>query len=80
MASRPADRMGISFWYNWLSDDFKDLVSPVDNLRDLYGFELYYNVAINKWLHLTPDLQLIKNEFNGDDLAIIPGVRAVIDF
>jgi carbohydrate-selective porin OprB len=80
MASRPADRMGVSFWYNWLSDDFKDLVSPVDNLRDLYGFELYYNVAINKWLHLTPDLQLIKNEFNGDDLAIIPGVRAVIDF
>jgi porin len=80
MASRPRDRMGVSFWYNWLSDDFKDLVSPVANLRDLYGFELYYNIAINKWLHVTPGLQFIRNENKGDDLAIIPGVRAVIDF
>jgi carbohydrate-selective porin OprB len=48
--------------------------------RDTYGFELYYNIAINKWLHLTPDLQFIRNEIKGDDLAIIPGVRAVIDF
>ena len=80
MESRPLDRMGVSFWYNWLSDDFKQLVRPVANLRDLYGFEIYYNIAINKWLHVTPDLQLIKNENNGDGLAVIPGIRAVIDF
>jgi hypothetical protein len=80
MASRPLDRMGVSYWKNWLSDDFKDLVSPVANLRDLWGFEIYYNIAINKWLHLTPDLQFVKNENRGDDLAIIPGLRAVIDF
>jgi hypothetical protein len=80
MASRPADRMGVSFWYNWLSDNYKQLVRPVINLRDLYGFELYYNIAINKWFHVTPDLQVIKNENNGDDFAIIPGIRAVIDF
>jgi porin len=80
MASRPQDRMGVSFWYNWLSDDFEKLLSPVADLRDLYGFELYYNIAVNKWLHVTPDLQLIMNERNGDDLAIVPGIRAVIDF
>jgi porin len=80
MASRPADRMGVSFWYNWLSDNYKQLVRPVINLRDLYGFEIYYNIAINNWFHVTPDLQFIKNERNGDDLAIIPGIRAVIDF
>jgi carbohydrate-selective porin OprB len=80
MASRPLDRMGVSYWKNWLSGDFKNLVSPVANLRDLWGFEIYYNIAINKWLHLTPDLQFVKNENRGDDLAIIPGLRAVIDF
>jgi hypothetical protein len=80
MASRPHDRMGVSFWYNWLSDNFTDLVSPVADLRDLYGFELYYNFAINKWLHLSPDLQLIKNERDDDDLAVILGGRIVIDF
>jgi carbohydrate-selective porin OprB len=70
----------VSFWYNWLSDNFKDLVSPVADLRDTYGFELYYNIAINKWLHLTPDLQIVQNERERDDIAIIPGVRLVIDF
>jgi porin len=84
MALRPHDRMGVAFWYNWLSDDFVDTLAdlPVDpiRLRDTWGFELYYNIAINKWLHLTADLQLVKNEFKGDDLAVIPGVRLVIDF
>jgi porin len=80
MASRPRDRMGVSFWYNWLADNYKQLVRPVVNLRDLYGFEIYYNISINKWFHVTPDLQVIKNERNGDDVAIIPGIRAVIDF
>jgi porin len=80
MASRPHDRMGISFWYNWLANNYKQLVRPVANLRDLYGFEIYYNVAVNQWLHITPDLQVIKNEWNGDDIAIVPGIRAVIDF
>ena len=80
MASRPHDRMGVSFWYNWLANNYKQLVRPVVNLRDFYGFEVYYNIAINKWLHLTPDLQVLKNERSGDDFAIIPGIRAVIDF
>jgi porin len=80
MASRPHDRMGVAFWYSWLSDEFTDLVSPVADLQDLYGLELYYNFAINKWLHLSPDLQLIENEREDDDLAVILGGRLVIDF
>jgi porin len=80
MKSRPHDRMGVSGWKNWLSDEFTDLVSPVADVRDLYGFELYYNIEISKWLHLTPDLQLIHNENKGDDLAVVPGVRLVVDF
>jgi hypothetical protein len=80
MSSRPQDRMGVSFWYNWLSNDYKELVRPIADLRDFYGFEIYYNIAVNKWLHITPDLQFIQNEWKGDDLAIVPGIRAVIDF
>ena len=78
--SRPHDRMGVAAWKNWLSDDFKDLVSPLVNLRDIYGFELYYNFEVNKWLHVTPDLQFVMNENSGDNLATILGVRGVIDF
>lgn len=80
MASRPHDRMGVAGWWNGLSDNFKDLVSPVTDLRNTWGFEFYYNFAINKWLHLSPDLQLVENEREGDDLAVIPGVRLVMDF
>jgi len=72
--------MGVSFWHNWLADNYKDLVRPAVDLRDTYEFEIYYNIAINKWLHVTPNLQFIENEIKGDDLAIFPGIRAVIDF
>jgi porin len=80
MASRPHDRMGVSGWYNWLSDNFVELVSPVADLRDLYGFELYYNFEVTPWAHLTADLQLVENEWEDDDFAVIPGVRLVMDF
>jgi porin len=80
MSSRSQDRMGISFWYSWLANNFKQLVRPVAKLRDLYGFEVYYNIEVNKYLHLTTDLQVLKNEWSGDDLVIVPGIRAVIDF
>ena len=80
MASRPHDRMGVSGWYNWFSGNFTDLVEPVADLRDTWGFEFYYNVEINKWLHLTADLQLLENEWKGDDMAVVPGARLVMDF
>jgi porin len=80
MASRPHDRMGVSGWYNGLSDDFIDLTSLVTSLDDTWGVELYYNFEINKWLHLTPDIQVAQNEREADDIAIIAGVRLVIDF
>jgi porin len=80
MASRPHDRMGVAGWHSWLSDEFTDLVSPVADLQDTWGFELYYNFAVNKWLHLSPDLQLIENTQKDDDLAVILGGRLVIDF
>ena len=78
--SRPNDRMGVSIWYNWLSDNFVDLVSPVVKLRDQYGVDLFYNFRVTEWAHLTADLQIVENEFRGDDLAVVPGTRLVIDF
>ena len=56
--------------------------SPVEVnvLGDPWGVEVDPNIEINPWLHVTPDLQLVMNENNGDDLAVIPGVRAAIEF
>ena len=62
-------------WVNGLSNGFRELVSPVEDVRDYtWGIELYYNFEINKWLHLTPDLQFIENQREADD------IRLVLDF
>jgi porin len=79
--SRPNDRMGVSGWYNGLSRNFVKLTSNADiRMRDLWGMEVYYNYQINKWLHFSPDLQLIRNSQTRDDFAIVPGFRMVVDF
>ena len=78
--SRPHDRMGAGVFWNGLSDQFTDLVSPVLKLRNTWGVEIYYNFAITPWAHLSADLQFAQNQNQGDNVAVIPGVRLVIDF
>lgn len=80
MESRPNDRMGVGAFYNTLSDNFKKLVRPVVNLRDMWGVEIYYNAEIIPSVRLSPDLQLVRNEVSEDDFAVIPGVRLTVDF
>ena len=80
--ARPHDRMGIAYHYYHLADDFVALVSalPSENLRDnSWSSEVFYNVQITPWLHLTPNFQYAQNENKSDDPAIIAGVRLVID-
>jgi porin len=80
MNSRPHDRMGVGGWGSLLSDNLKKLVSPVIDLRDLWGVEVYYSAQIIPSIHLTADLQFVQNERNGDNIAVIPAVRLVTDF
>jgi hypothetical protein len=51
--------MGVSGWFNEQNDSFKDELALLGmRAGNSWGFELYYKVAINKWLHFTADLQL----------------------
>jgi len=47
---------------------------------NLYGAELYYNLAITRWLLLTADLQIAQGVNKRNDIAVIPGARLVLDF
>ena len=78
--SRPADTMGIAYFYTGLSGDFKDLVSPVVHLRDLQGTELYYNYSVTPWFNLTPDLQVIRPSDASNDTAVVVGLRAKLTY
>ena len=75
---RDQDRAGVGYFYEGLSSNFKQLVSPVADVEDVQGVEIYYNAAITPWFHLTADLQIIDNENAEDDTAIILGLRANI--
>ena len=78
--SRPRDRMGVSGWYNGITNDVKGLTSTLGiGVRDNWGFEIYYNAEITPWLHVSPDLQFLMNSTKGDDIAIVPGARLVLD-
>jgi len=81
LASRPLDRMGLAGWYTAWNDSYEDELRLLrTSPRDVYGFELYYNLAINCWLRLTADLQLVQNLDKAYDLAVFPGGRLVLNF
>ena len=80
LGSRLHDRMGISGWYSGITDNVKDLTSTVGlDIGDLWGTELYYNYQIAPWIHATANLQFLQNSLK-DDVAVVPGIRLVIDF
>jgi hypothetical protein len=80
--NREKDRMGVGGFFNQLSSDLKQFNSGLGiiDLRDIWGAELYYNAEFTPWMHITGDMQIIRNQNRGDSKAIILGLRAVIDF
>lgn len=73
---RPLDSCGVGVFYTGLSDDFKRLASPLIDVEDPYGGEIYYNAAVTPWFRLTYDLQVINPGEVANDTAVIAGLRA----
>jgi porin len=81
IASRKLDTFGVAYYYLALSGSFKDdlgAISPL--LGDEQGLELFYNVAVTRWFHLTADMQVVSPLLNDADTSVVLGVRAKIDF
>lgn len=75
---RPDDSFGIGYYYLHVS---RDLPAPLARrARDEQGMELYYNIAVTPWCHITPDLQIIRPISEGTDTAVVLGIRMKIDF
>ncbi len=77
---READRAGAGYFYDGLSNGFKNLVSalPNEELQSLQGVELYYNAAITPWFNMTADFQVVDNENVNDEAGILFGLRGKI--
>jgi porin len=75
-ASRPHDSAGVGYFYTGLSDDFRNLLSPVRDLQDVHGGEVYYNFAVLPGFNVTANLQAIEPADVDNDTAVIVGLRA----
>ncbi len=76
--TRDRDTWGLGYYHANLSDDIS-----LESLHSEQGVELFYNIAVTPWLHITPDLQCIVNPgggFGDRDVAIAYGVRAQMNF
>jgi porin len=72
---RDRDTWGVGYYHANINDD----TLPGLNLHSEQGVEVYYNVEVTPWLHITPDLQVIVNPgggFQNRDVSIVYGIRA----
>jgi len=58
---RPLDQFGIGYYYLSIKNPTLQvpIVGTKSFLRDEWGFEAFYNVAVTPWMLLTPDIQVI---------------------
>jgi porin len=73
---RDDDKLGIGASYTWLVAK-----NPVEGVRThLSNIELFYEVRVNSWLSLQPDVQYYDNPGQGARNAFALGLRWLISF
>ena len=61
MFSRPHDQFGLGYYFIDINNPtLQGVFRTAKLLRDEYGFEAYYNLAITPWAQLTPDIQIVR--------------------
>ena len=68
---RDNDSFGVGYCYLSVSDDLPRVIER--RTQDEQGMELYYNVAITPWLHITPDLQVVEPTREKVDITVVAG-------
>lgn len=50
------------------------------SLEDETGAEIYYNIELTKWAHLSVNAQIVDSAISRADTALVLGTRLVINF
>jgi len=74
---RPLDRFGVGYYYVWIANQE---VPRTLGFEDTKGVEAFYNIALTKWVYLTPDIQVIDPSQQNVDTAVIVGARLQMVF
>lgn len=75
---RDGDTFGLGYFYVDFSGDLPDFL----NIDSTQGVELFYNIEVTPWMHITPDLQVIVDPGGNEDrdVALVYGIRGQISF
>jgi len=77
---RPIDRFGLGYYYITVSNPtFTGPFATREFLRNEYGFEAFYDIALTPWMQLTPDIQVIRPSQKNVVTVGIPPSRQGID-
>ncbi|MBI3864143.1 MAG: carbohydrate porin [Planctomycetia bacterium] len=74
---RGNDTIGIGYYHLGVSD------LPILTLHGIGaedGVELFYNVAVTPWFHVTPDVQILDPAQSHTATALLVGIRARLSF
>jgi porin len=76
--TRDRDTWGVGYYHANINDDTLSGLS----LHSEQGVEVYYNIEITPWCHITPDLQVIVDPGGSDrhDVAVVYGLRMQVTF
>ena len=76
--TRDRDTWGVGYYHANISDH----INPAFGLHSEQGVEVYYNIEITPWCHLTPDLQVIVDPGGSSrhDVAVVYGLRMQVSF
>lgn len=80
ISHRVNDTFGVGYFYVGTSEALQNFAPKLLPLGDEHGVELYYNVAVTPWCHITPDIQVVNPFRQRVDSSLLVGVRAKIDF
>ena len=80
LQGRELDQFGMGYYYLGVSESIKNLAPILLPARNEQGVELYYNIGVTPWCHITPDLQVIDPFRKNSSTSVICGIRASIDF
>ena len=70
----------MGWYYSATSDRLSPFINTIlGGVGDGYGVELFYNIEVTKWFHLTADMQVLRPARQTVDTALLVGLRAVIE-
>jgi porin len=81
LCGRESDTFGAGWYCVGTSDRIGPILQTVFGpIGDGQGVELFYNIAVNRWLNVTPDFQVIVPARENVDTSVVLGLRAKVVF